>query len=253
MASIYAKPAEFYWQVNTIEVLRPIQYATFKRNEVKSKMPRIPAVNPLKACISIEDDRTQRQSVVLRDVRYRITAQIVPRPDFSAPPIQLYNQFERRAKRGQMFVQPVMGTREFPAYFEWGSDGEAPIQEDLDLGLMVYDVFDLNVWKVGKQAEPSVSLYHAKWNRVSSMSHPMLHHWCSNRERGYSMLTELYRYALDKGLSAKPGFKPKRVKAYVLLSADGKFLSLETRDKKLPRCTRPISEPPPTGRGSATR
>lgn len=48
------------------------------------------------------------------------------------------------------------------------------------------------------------------------------------------MLTELYRYALDKGLSAKPGFKPKRVKAYVLLSADGKFLSLETRDKKAP-------------------
>ena len=166
LASIYAKPAEFYWQVNTIEVLRPIQYATFKRNEVKSKMPRIPAVNPLKACISIEDDRTQRQSVVLRDVRYRITAQIVPRPDFSAPPIQLYNQFERRAKRGQMFVQPVMGTREFPAYFEWGSDGEAPIQEDLDLGLMVYDVFDLNVWKAGKQAEPSVSLYHAKMEQV---------------------------------------------------------------------------------------
>ena len=162
LASTYAKPAEFYWQVNTIEVLRPIQYATFKRNEVKSKMPRIPAVNPLKACTSIEDDRTQRQSVVLRDVRYRITAQIVPRPEFSAPPAQLYNQFERRAKRGQMFVQPVMGTREFPAYFEWGSDGEAPIQEDLDLGLMVYDVFDLNVWKVGKQAEPSVSLYHAK-------------------------------------------------------------------------------------------
>ena len=27
-----------------------------------------------------------------------------------------------------------------------------------------------------------------KWNRVSSMSHPMLHHWCSNRERGYSCL-----------------------------------------------------------------
>ena len=58
-----------------------------------------------------------------------------------------------------------MGAREFPAYFTWGSTGETPIQESLDLGLMVYDVFDLNIWKVGKQAEPSVSLYRAKMDR----------------------------------------------------------------------------------------
>ena len=97
LASIYSKPAEFYWQVQRIEVLKKIQYATFKRNELKSKMPRIPAGNPMKACLLIEEDRTQRQSVVLRDVRYRITAQIVPRPDFPGSAIQLYNQFERRA------------------------------------------------------------------------------------------------------------------------------------------------------------
>lgn len=65
LASIYSKPAEFYWQVQRIEVLKKIQYATFKRNELKSKMPRIPAGNPMKACLLIEEDRTQRQSVVL--------------------------------------------------------------------------------------------------------------------------------------------------------------------------------------------
>lgn len=113
LASIYSKPAEFYWQVQRIEVLKKIQYATFKRNELKSKMPRIPAGNPMKACLLIEEDRTQRQSVVLRDVRYRITAQIVPRPDFPGSAIQLYNQFERRVKRGQMFVQPVMAPGSF--------------------------------------------------------------------------------------------------------------------------------------------
>ena len=161
LASIYSKPAEFYWQVQRIEVLKPIHYVTFKRNELKSKMPRIPAANPLKSCLIIEDERTQRQAVVLQDVRYRITAKIVPRPEFHAPVEQLYTQFERRAKRGQMFVQPVMGTREFPAYFEWGSTEEPPIAEDLDLGLMLYDVFDLKEWKVGKQAHPSVSLFHA--------------------------------------------------------------------------------------------
>ncbi|MFR0734482.1 MAG: hypothetical protein ACLSHU_10090 [Oscillospiraceae bacterium] len=63
LASIYSKPAEFYWQVQRIEVLKKIQYATFKRNELKSKMPRIPAGNPMKACLLIEEDRTQRQSV----------------------------------------------------------------------------------------------------------------------------------------------------------------------------------------------
>ncbi len=162
LASIYSKPAEFYWQVNQIEVLNPIQYTTFKRNEVKSKLSRISAENPTSACIEIEENRTQRQAVVLKDVRYRVTAEIVPRPDFEKPISHLYNQFERRVKRGQMFMQPCMGTREFPAYFEWGSTGELPIALDMDLGLMVYDVFDLNEWKVGKQANPSVSLYHAQ-------------------------------------------------------------------------------------------
>lgn len=48
------------------------------------------------------------------------------------------------------------------------------------------------------------------------------------------MLTELYRYALDHGLAAQPGFKPKRVKAYVLLSAEGKFLGVHVREKDAP-------------------
>lgn len=162
LASIYSKPAEFYWQVDQIEVLNPIQYTTFKRNEVKSKLSRIPADDPNRACIEIEENRTQRQAVVLKDVRYRITAEIVPRPDFGKPIAQLYSQFERRVKHGQMFMQPCMGTREFPAYFEWGSTGEIPIKQDMNLGLMVYDVFDLSEWKVGKQANPSVSLYRAQ-------------------------------------------------------------------------------------------
>lgn len=159
LASIYSKPAEFYWQVHRIEVLRPVQYTTFKRNEVKKKLGKISDADPGKVCIDIEDDRTQRQSVVLKDVKYRITANIVPRKEFPGTFSQLYNQFERRCRRGQMFVQPVMGTREFPAYFEWGSDGDVPVAEDMNLGLMLYDVFDLNIWKVGKQAESSVSLY----------------------------------------------------------------------------------------------
>lgn len=161
LSSIYSKPPEFYWQVQRIEVLSPIRYISFKRNEVKSKMMKIPQANTLKACICIEDDRTQRQSVVLQDVRYRITAEIVPRSGYQHAPGNLMDQFERRVKRGQAFMQPCMGTREFPAYFEWGSSGIAPIDVTMDLGLMVYDVFDLRKWGVTKQTEPKVSLFHA--------------------------------------------------------------------------------------------
>ncbi len=80
-------------------------------------------------------------------------------------------------KRGQMFVQPVMGAREFPAYFTWGSTGETPIQESLDLGLMVYDVFDLNIWK--EAGRPSVSLSTGrKWTVGSLRCLPLTLRWC---------------------------------------------------------------------------
>ncbi|MEG2570743.1 MAG: type I-E CRISPR-associated protein Cas5/CasD, partial [Clostridia bacterium] len=145
----------------SIEVLKPIRYITFKRNEVKSKASRISDAAPWKSCICVEDDRTQRQSVVLRDVRYRVTAEMVPRPDFAYPTARLLNQFERRVEKGQCFLQPSMGTREFPAYFEAGSSSLTPIDLDLDLGYMLYDVFNLNDWKVGKTAESEISIFHA--------------------------------------------------------------------------------------------
>lgn len=46
------------------------------------------------------------------------------------------------------------------------------------------------------------------------------------------MLTELYEYALRKKLAAYPGFKPKRVKAYLELSGDGEFLGVSVREKE---------------------
>lgn len=41
------------------------------------------------------------------------------------------------------------------------------------------------------------------------------------------MLAELYQYALDKNLAARPGFKPKTIKAYISLSADGDFIAID--------------------------
>ena len=79
--------------------------------------------------------------------------------------------FQRRAEKGQCFTQPCFGCREFPAYFELADAAAmqvAPgINRDADLGLILYDVFDLTVTaeqapgKVEKVA-PQVSFFPAR-------------------------------------------------------------------------------------------
>ena len=152
LSSIYSKPREFYWQVDRIEVMNPIRYINFKRNEVKSKIGG--------DYLYTEDERTQRQTVALQDVRYRIAASIVPRADYADKQKQLYEQAKRRISSGKCFAQPSLGLKEFVAYFEESDGMKNPIQEDLDAGLMVYDIFDLHDYSVKKKAEPKLSLFH---------------------------------------------------------------------------------------------
>lgn len=156
LSSIYSKPKEFYWQVSRIEVLNPIRYISFKRNEVKSKMGK--KQEPL----FTDEERTQRQTVALRDVRYRFAASICPRPDFAGTETQLYEQALRRIRGGKTFVQPALGLKEFVAYFQEGDceRGPKPIPVDMDLGLMVYDIFDLHDCEVREKTRPRLSLYH---------------------------------------------------------------------------------------------
>ena len=57
--------------------------------------------------------------------------------------------FERRASKGQCFNQPYLGTRECVASFrlvdQENEKLSAPIDEDKDLGLMLYDMDFKNV------------------------------------------------------------------------------------------------------------
>ena len=154
LSAIYSKSEEFYWQVNRIEVLKPIRYANFKRNEVKSKID-------CKNYLFADEDRTQRQTVVLRDVRYRIEASIMPRPDFAGHEKQLTEQALRRIRTGKCYWQPSFGLKEFVAYFEESDGRLPPISETLNAGIMVYDIFDLHDYAVRKKAAPKLSLFHA--------------------------------------------------------------------------------------------
>lgn len=162
LSAIYSKPNEFYWQVTKIEVLKKPAYISFKRNEVKEKLPEKPK-EPIQVDLTGGGGkgRTQRQTVALRDVKYRVYAKICKRPEFKGTEIQLYEQALRRIRRGQCYYQPSLGLREFVAYFEEATDNIEPYDLDLDLGYMLYDVFNLHEWEVTKKTKPYVTLFHA--------------------------------------------------------------------------------------------
>jgi CRISPR-associated protein Cas5d len=157
LEAILYKP-QFRWQIRRIAVKRPIQFLSFRRNEVKSRLSTR-APEPILA----DEDRTQRNTLALRDVEYvieatmRLTAlagQPRRRPsdheDQGDDSLMKYHaMFQRRAEKGQCFHQPCFGCREFPAYFEPATPAAMAVptglNRDGDLGLMLYDVFDLDV------------------------------------------------------------------------------------------------------------
>lgn len=159
LSCIYLKPVEFNWKVTQIEVLNPIRYMSFLRNEVKSTISM--KSDPAKSILYTDEDRTQRQTQVLKDVRYRITARICPRPEYTGSLEQLHCQAMRRIRGGKAFMQPGLGMREFVCYFEESDGSRKPIDVSMDLGLMVYDVFDPQDYQVHKDVQPKLSLYHA--------------------------------------------------------------------------------------------
>jgi len=171
--AIFWKPA-IRWHIREIEVLAPIKTISVRRNEIGST-----AGTGRKSEIFIEENRLQRAGLLLRDVRYRIYGRLEYIPvakrkgNFKTVPEVLWDQdelvdnqgcieayeakkdespgkylamFERRAKKGQCFNQPYLGCREFSANFEFVedcssyNDGYSPIDENRDLGFMLYDL-----------------------------------------------------------------------------------------------------------------
>lgn len=146
--AIFWKPA-IRWEITRIEVLNPIRHMSIRRNEIGA------TANVRKAQIYIEDNRQQKNTVMLRDVRYRLYARQVFIPlkgrqnntkaSVSDENPGKYNaMFERRARKGQCFNQPYLGTRECSASFKLiESDDDktiAPIADTIDFGDMHYDM-----------------------------------------------------------------------------------------------------------------
>ena len=182
--AIYFKPA-FYWQVRQIELLTPPAYIALRRNEVKDKisdqavkkwMKGTAIPEPLfadadKTLVGTDQKgRTQRQTMALRSPRYRLHAKIVPRRGNESQQASYDKQFNRRAAQGKCFAQPFLGCKEFVCFFRLVESLEhepAACNYSQDLGLMLYDVFDLTqnnhevYQRDWKKVKPSVALFNA--------------------------------------------------------------------------------------------
>lgn len=149
--AIFWKP-QIRWEPSKIEVLNEIKYVTFFRNEIKNKQSN------RSENIFIENDRTQRRSTILKDVKYRlhcnmflneinINYDLVKGIDLH---LKYINQFESRAKVGGFFNQPYLGCREFFAKYKLITDFEnlqAPINQSNEYGINFYDFDYKNNYK----------------------------------------------------------------------------------------------------------
>lgn len=166
-SAIFCKPA-INWRITKIEVLNPIRWTSIRRNEVNL------VASPRSTGFNIEDERTQRAALLLRDVRYRLHAEFDflppekrskaanPLPEWLTDEEEraLYREtearpdekeakyaamFDRRASKGQYFMHPYLGCREFSCkdirlIKNLEAEVSRPIAETRDLGFMLYDL-----------------------------------------------------------------------------------------------------------------
>ncbi|MFI3285524.1 MAG: type I-C CRISPR-associated protein Cas5c [Rikenellaceae bacterium] len=137
--AIYWQP-QIRWKIQEIAILNPISFAHIKRCETAV------VAHSGKVEVYAERCRQLRSSVILRDVKYRIVAELIA---YDGKQAKHDAMFRRRAIKGQCFTQPYLGCREFAAHWrliDQGEELQQPIDLTRDLGRMLYDIdfSDLN-------------------------------------------------------------------------------------------------------------
>ena len=156
LKSIYWKPAIRY-EIQKIIVFNPINFTNVRRNEVKEKV----SLQNIKGqmndkgkdpCIYTSEERTQRASMLLKNVCYGIEFQFemtgLKSTHDDEDEKKHYNIIKRRLERGQYFRTPCFGCAEFPVRkIELVEDfdlnriaSEIIAMSDVDLGFMSYKV-----------------------------------------------------------------------------------------------------------------
>ncbi len=153
LEAIHWKPA-IRWVVDSIQVLKPVRFESIRRNEVGGKLSAASIGKAMRAgridalVGYVEEDRQQRAATVLRDVGYVISAhfELTERAGADDNVGKHLDIFNRRARRGQCFQAPCLGTREFAAFFALLEDGTAvpsaspALAGERDLGWMLHDL-----------------------------------------------------------------------------------------------------------------
>jgi CRISPR-associated protein Cas5d len=160
LEAIHWKPA-IRWIIDEIHVLKPIRFQSIRRNEVGAKASAVAARKAMNTgnvgdlALVVEENRQQRASTVLTNVAYVICAhfEMTAKAGQDDSEGKHLDTFNRRARKGQCFHQPCLGTREFAAEFELiQPDAAMPMVADedrteslgfgrpRDLGFMLYDI-----------------------------------------------------------------------------------------------------------------
>lgn len=154
LEAIHWKPA-IRWIITAIHVLKPVRFQSIRRNEVGHKAPVASIRKAMNSgaigdlALRVEEDRQQRAATVLVDVAYVIEArfELTSKAGAEDNAAKHLDTFNRRARKGQCFHQPCLGTREFPGRFSL-IEADAPLPEAIDetrdLGFMLYDIDHAN-------------------------------------------------------------------------------------------------------------
>lgn len=150
LEAIYWHPG-MRWIIDRIYVMKPIQFTSIRRNEVKSKISANNILSVYNGAnkelgISSKDEIVQRASLLLRDVEYVIDAhfEMTEKANETDNPGKFKDIIMRRLKRGECYHTPYFGCREFPVNFCLMEDDEIhtayEVVEEKDLGFMLYDM-----------------------------------------------------------------------------------------------------------------
>ena len=128
--AVFWKP-EFRYEIRRIGILKSGSQSVILRNELADRQGGQPYY--------VEERRQQRSSLMLRNVEYRIEAEIRLRPHCVDSIYKYLDQFRRRVDKGQHYHAPYLGTRECAAYVT-PTNNEEPQALDLSIGTMLFDI-----------------------------------------------------------------------------------------------------------------
>lgn len=156
LKSIYWKPAIAY-VIDKIIVFHDIDYANIRRNEVKDKVLLSAVKGQMNGkssdpCIYASESRSQRASMVLKNVKYGVEFHFELTGMKSETEMDSekkhYNIIKRRLEKGQWYRMPCLGCSEFPVRkielveeFDMNLISSRILEMgDVDLGYMSYKV-----------------------------------------------------------------------------------------------------------------